>query len=435
MKRTLIYNAEIAGSEHSWLLIEGERIAALGNGALPDADIKIDAEGDLLMPGMIDTHVHFRDPGLTHKADMATESAAAVAGGVTSFIDMPNTNPPTVSIAAWEGKMADAAAKSLANYAFYIGATNDNLEELQKADYTRIPGVKLFLGSSTGNMLVDDDQALNKLFSSVKALISVHAEDNTRIAWNVKRVRNEFGEKPVPMRYHALIRDDLACMNATERAIRLAERNGARLHLLHISTAAEADLIAADKPEWLTAETCVQYLTFSDEDYDTLGARIKCNPSIKSGKDRDRLRTALKEGVIDIVASDHAPHLLSEKSGDALTAPSGMPNMQFQLVQLLDIFTPEEVVRMTSKKPAEIFGIKERGELKQGYYADIVRVARREQTITDGMSLSKCGWTPAAGRKTGHTVVATWVNGTLAAENGKPTNLSKGKPLNFSQKR
>jgi len=428
VKTTLIHNAEIVSGEGrpvsgGWLLISGERISAIGRGDRhPDADEVIDAGGDILMPGMIDTHVHFRDPGLTHKADIASESAAAVAGGVTSFIDMPNTVPPTVTIEAWEAKMARASEVSHANYAFYIGATNSNLPELLRADYSRIPGVKLFLGSSTGNLLVDSRAALNQIFAQVKAPIAVHAEDNGRIALNAAIAREVFGSEPIPIEFHPLIRDARACLDSTLAAIELARQGGARLHLLHVSTAAEARLLRECKPDWLTAETCVQYLTFSDADYESLGARIKCNPAVKASTDRSALRKALKDGVIDVVASDHAPHLLDEKRGDALSAPSGMPGMQFQLVQLLEIFKPAEVARFAAARPAEIFGIEGRGVLKPGNYADIVRIARREQTISDGMSLSKCGWTPAAGQTVGHTVVATWVNGSLN---------HKGKPLKF----
>lgn len=429
MKTTLVFNAEIVTGEgrpikNGWLLIDGERIASVGTGQPPLADETVDAEGDLIMPGMIDTHVHFRDPGLTHKADIESESAAAVAGGVTSFIDMPNTNPPTISISAWEDKMARAAQVSHANYAFYIGATNSNLEELLAADYSRVPGVKLFLGSSTGNLLVDKREALERIFSQVKAPIAVHAEDNARIALNAAIAREAFGDEPVPVEFHPLIRDSRACLDSTLTAIDMAQKGGARLYLLHVSTAAEARLLREYKPDFLTAETCIQYLTYCDSDYETLGTRIKCNPAIKSSTDRTALRKALKDGVIDVVASDHAPHLLSEKEGDALSAPSGMPNMQFQLVQLLDIYKPAEVARFTATNPARIFGIEDRGVIKPGYYADIVRIARKPQTITDRMSLSKCGWTPAAGQTVGHTVVTTWVNGSIK---------HKGKPLTFKQ--
>lgn len=433
----LLYNAEvIAGNKsikNGWVLINGERIEAVGKGSVPPADEAEDMEGDLLLPGMIDTHVHFRDPGLTHKADIASETAAALAGGVTSFSDMPNTSPATTTISAWEAKMKRASEISLINYSFFIGATNSNLEtELLKADYTLIPGVKLFLGSSTGNLLVDDDSALMRLFEQIKVPIAVHAEDNQRIALHCSIAREIFGDEPVPVEFHPLIRDSRACVDSSIAAIEMARKSGARLHLLHISTAAETRLLRDYKPSWLTAETCIQYLTFSDADYETYGTRIKCNPSIKSSTDRTALRKALKDGVIDTVASDHAPHLLSEKEGDALTAPSGMPNMQFQLPLLLDMFKPTEVARMTAQRPAEIFGIVDRGELRAGAYADIVRVARQSRVISDSDSLSRCGWTPAAGIETGHIVKETYLNGTLAFKNGEVLPVKVAKPLIFN---
>lgn len=442
MATLLIHNAEVVSGtgrpvKGGWVLVDGSRVKSVGKGgALPPADVVVDAGGDLLMPGMIDTHVHFRDPGLTHKADIATESAAAVAGGVTSFIDMPNTNPPTTTLEAWQAKMERAADVSHANYAFYIGATNTNLDAvLLRADYGRVPGVKLFLGSSTGNLLVDSAEALRRLFAEVKAPIAVHAEDNARIAMHVALAREVFGQGNVPVECHPLIRDARACLDSSLTALRLARESGARLHLLHISTAAEARLLREVKTDRITAETCIQYLTFCDADYETAGARIKCNPAIKSATDRTALRKALKDGVIDIVGSDHAPHLLSEKEGDALSAPSGMPGMQFQLPLLLDLFKPAEVARMTSARPAEIFGIEGRGTIAPGMFADLVRIARREHEITDSDSLSRCGWTPAAGLTTGHTVVSTWVNGSLAYDGGRVADTLSAQPLTFNSAR
>lgn len=441
MATLLIHNAEVVTPKKSvkdgWVLVDGERIVSVGKGGtFPDADVKVDANGDLLMPGVIDTHVHFRDPGLTHKADIQTESAAAVAGGVTSFIDMPNTNPPTVTLEAWEEKMERAAAVSHANYAFYIGATNSNLDSvLLRADYKRVPGVKLFLGSSTGNLLVDNDSALSRIFREVKALIAVHAEDNARIALNASLAREIFGQEAIPVEFHPCIRDARACLDSTLAAVRMAQEGGARLHLLHISTAAEARFLREYKPEWLTAETCIQYLTFADKDYETYGTRIKCNPSIKGSSDRSALKKALKDGVIDLVGSDHAPHLLTEKQGDALTAPSGMPNMQFQLPLLLDMFKPTEVARMTASAPAEVFGIDGRGEIAPGAYADLVRVSRSEHQIEDSDSLSRCGWTPVAGMTTGHRVESTWVNGHEVYSKGILSDNLSSKNLIFNRKK
>lgn len=437
--KTLIYNAEIIADggkllNPGWILIEGELIAALGQSSeMPEADFRIDAEGDLIIPGMIDTHVHFREPGLTHKADIAVESAAAVAGGITSFFDMPNCVPPTVTLDAWADKMRRAKATSHANYAFYIGATNSNLEsEIKRADFTQIPGVKLFLGSSTGNLLVDSEESLKKLFRDVKAVISVHAEDNQRIAENTARVKKEYAGTEVPIKKHPEIRDAKACLDSTTYAVKLAEETGARLHVLHISTADEIELLKAHKSENITSETCVQYLTFTDEDYDRLGARIKCNPAIKSARDRSALINAVESGIISVIGSDHAPHLLSEKKGDALTAPSGMPNMQFQLPILLDMFSVENVVKIAAQNPADIFKIDGRGRIKVGAYADVVRVARKEHTVTDENSLSRCGWTPASGMKFGHKVVTTWVNGSIAYNEGEVTASLSSKPLKFN---
>ncbi len=437
MAKTLIHNAELVTGlgrpiKGGWLLMDGDRIIRTGKGELPDADMAIDAEGDLIMPGMIDTHVHFREPGLPHKGDTRSESAAAVAGGVTSFFDMPNVVPPTVTIDAWEAKTEHAAGVSHANYAYYIGATNNNIDsELLRADYSRIPGVKLFLGSSTGNLLVDSKSALQRLFSEVKVPIAVHAEDNSRIALHAKIAREIFGNEPIPIGFHPVIRDSRACLDSTLAAIGLAHKYGARLHLLHISTAAEARLLTADKPEWLTAETCIQYLQFSEADYAERGTRMKCNPAVKAATDRSALRKALKAGIIDVVGSDHAPHLLSEKSGDALSAPSGMPGIQFQLPLLLDMFSPAEVARFTAVRPAEIFGIESRGSLAPGMFADVVRIARSKHDITDTDSLSKCSWTSASGLTTGHTVVTTWVNGRVAFDRGNVQEQINSMPLKF----
>ncbi|MDE7388487.1 MAG: amidohydrolase family protein, partial [Muribaculaceae bacterium] len=416
----LIHNARLVNRGKvtaGWLVIDGEFISASGKGTPPsmEADVVIDAEGALLMPGAIDDHVHFRDPGLTRKGDIATESAVAMAGGVTSFMDMPNTVPPTVTIEAWQQKMERAAEVSRANYAFFIGATNDNTDELLRADYTRVPGVKLFLGSSTGNMLVDSDSALDRLFSQVHALIAVHAEDNDRIAANTAMARDCFGSEPVPVEMHPLIRDARACFDASLRAIELARRHNARLHLLHVSTAAEVRLLSRlDRPEGVTAEPCIQYLEWCDKDYAEMGTRLKCNPAVKASTDRSALRRAVKDGVIDVIGTDHAPHLLSEKEGDALTAPSGCPNLQFSLPMLLDLFTPQIVAERTAHAPARIFGIDRRGYLDPGCYADMVIVAQEPHTISDADAIGRCGWIPAAGHTTGHTVVATIVNGTVA---------------------
>lgn len=442
MGSLLIINAEIAGPKGKpymgWLLVDGLFISDTGKGEPSqhcNAETVIDFEGDLLMPGMIDTHVHFREPGLERKATIESESSAAVAGGVTSFFDMPNTVPPTVTLEAWEEKTRIASETSMANYAFYIGATNSNLDEvLLKADYSKVPGVKLFLGSSTGNLLVDSGDMLERLFAQVKVPVAVHAEDNRRINANAAIAREVFGQGNVPVELHPWVRDSRACLDSTLYALNLAGKYGAKLHLLHLSTAAEAKLLELSKYPNVTSETCVHYLYFSDADYDRLGTRIKCNPAIKSTADRSALRKAIKNGVIDVIGSDHAPHLLAEKEGDALTAPSGMPGMQHQLPLLLDLFGAQTTARLTAANPARIFDIDRRGSLAPGYYADMVRVARRPGTITDGSSLSKCKWTPYSDATVGHSVVSTWVNGRLAYDNG--TVMSSGRnamPLAFNR--
>ena len=437
--RTLIHNAKIVGESSKpyigWLLFCEDMIEAVGKGKPKslNADCIVDFEGDLLMPGMIDTHVHFREPGLTSKATIASESAAAVAGGVTSYFDMPNTIPPTTTLDAWKQKMEIASKSSLANYAFYIGATNSNLDsELCRADFSLIPGIKLFLGSSTGNLLVDSKESLERLFAEVKVPVAVHAEDNARIGLNSSIAREVFGNDEIPVEFHPIIRDARACLDSTLLAIELAAKHETKLHLCHISTGIETKLLRQGKPRWLTTETCTHYLYFSEGDYETLGARIKCNPSIKASTDRSALKKAVKDGLIDVIGSDHAPHLLSEKAGGALTAPSGMPGIQFQLPLLLDMFSPELVAKLTASNPAAIFGIEKRGSLKPGNFADMIRVKTEEHAISDSDSLSLCGWTPLSGMKLGHRVVSTWVNGHKAFDNGSIDLTIHSQPLKFN---
>jgi len=440
----LIHNAIIVNesSEHlGWVLTEGDTIADTGFGDAPAELLettvdKIDADKMLLMPGVIDDHVHFREPGLTHKADIASESAAAVAGGVTSFMDMPNTVPPTVTVNAWEQKMTRAAEVSRANYAFYIGATDSNIDELLAADYSQVPGVKLFLGSSTGNMLVDTDDALNRIFSRVPAIIAVHAEDDARVRAHIDIARDTFGDDPVPIDLHSVIRDSVGCYCAAMRAINLAQAHEARLHLLHITTGAEVRAIEAVRRTTgrITAETCPQYLLWSDKDYDTLGARMKCNPAVKTQTDRNILRRAVKDGTISVIGSDHAPHLLSEKAGDALTAPSGCPGIQTMLPMMLSLFTPSIAAEKMAHAPARLFGINRRGFIRRGYYADLVLVRHNDtHTIADSDSLSLCGWLPTAGTECRFRVDTTIVNGQIAYRHGQPLpDRIAGMPLAFN---
>ena len=436
MSSLLFHNAMLVNEgsvTRGWLLVNGDKIARIGHGDLPSgisADEVTDCKGAYIMPGVIDTHVHFRDPGLTEKADMATESRAAVAGGVTSFVDMPNTKPATVSMDALEGKIARAAEVSEANYGFFIGATNDNLSELLWADYTRAAGIKLFLGSSTGNMLVDDYTTLGTLFAKAPALIAVHAEDEAII--RASRQRLEAGHPDgIPVELHPDMRPREACIAATRHAIELAERGGAHVHICHISTADELRLIADAKARGVkvTAETCPQYLLFDRNDFATLGARIKCNPAIKEPSDRIALLRELRHGgVIDTIATDHAPHLPAQKEGNAVTAASGMPMVQFSLPAMLDLMTSDpdaegiditRIAELMCHAPARLLDIDRRGFLREGYYADLAivsPVAMPGHRVTDADVLSRCGWTPLAGRTLTWQVDRTVVNGDTGAQ-------------------
>ena len=447
--KTLYSNATIVNEGRcfrGWLLTDSERIAALGEGEAPDglgADCLRDCSGLYLLPGVIDVHVHFRDPGLTEKGDIATESHAAVAGGVTSYFDMPNTCPATVTVADVEAKMERARSVSEANYAFFIGATDSNLPQLLEADYSHIPGIKLFMGSSTGNMLVDSVSALDRLFAEAPAIIAVHAEDEAINRAARERLTAAHPEG-VPVELHPEMRPREACVEATRRAIALAESHGARLHVCHVSTAEELTLIAEAKLRGVkvTAETAPQYLLWDSADFLRLGARIKCNPSIKTAADRIALLRALRRGgPIDLIATDHAPHLPGQKQGDALTATSGMPMVQFSLPTMLDRvandaecegLTVADVVRLMCHAPADVFGIIDRGYLRPGAYADLTLVERlplhQAHTVTDGDVLSRCGWTPLAGHTLTWRVVDTIVGGgagpqPLTFDNNKNTLL------------
>lgn len=421
----LIHNAIVVneGRCHlGWVAVDGPFISATGDGDVPEdiaasAASVVDARGCLLLPGAIDEHVHFRDPGLTHKADIVTETAAAAAGGVTSFIDMPNTMPLSTTVAAVADKMERASAVATANYGFYIGATNDNLDELLRADFTAVAGVKLFLGSSTGNMLVDSETTIRRIFTQVKALIAVHAESETEIRRNRERLVAERGDD-MPLELHPAIRSRKACVDATRCAVELAGQTGARLHVLHISTADELSLFAAGPVagKRVTAETCPQYLLFDSSDYATLGSRVKCNPAIKDAADRTALRSAVADGVIDCVATDHAPHLLAEKQGNALTAVSGMPMIQFSLPTMLTladdgVFSVEKVAEVMAHNPATLYSIVNRGFIRKGYFADLVLAERADWTVTDADVLSRCAWTPFAGMRLHWRVASTWLNG------------------------
>lgn len=403
-------------------------------------DEEVDAKGCYLIPGVIDDHVHFRDPGLTHKADMASETAAAAAGGVTSFMDMPNCNPQTTTLEALNAKFENAATKCVVNYSFYFGATNNNVHVLKELDKTRVCGVKLFMGASTGNMLVDRMEALRKIFSEAGMLIATHCEDQNTIRENTERFRQECGEDP-DITCHPLIRSEEACYRSSALAVQLAKETNARLHVLHVSTARELELFE-DKPlseKRITAEACVSHLFFCDEDYQTLGARIKCNPSIKTRADRDALRGALSTNRIDVVGTDHAPHLLTEKQGGALKAVSGMPSIQFSLVSLFElvhegVLTVEQLVQKMCHAPAELYQIEKRGYIRPGYWADLVLVnPNKEWTVTSDCIQSKCGWSPMEGCHFHAQVEKTFVNGVLAYADGKVNTSNRGQALVFAR--
>ncbi len=446
MKRIWIKNARIVNEGqtlHGSVVIENEVIAeVLADGvepAQPCTEV-IDAQGCFLLPGVIDDHVHFRDPGLTHKADMLTESTAAAAGGVTSFMDMPNTNPQTTTVEAWEAKMADAATKSVVNYSFYFGATNDNADVLPTLDKTRVCGVKLFMGASTGNMLVDRMDTLRNIFANAGMLIATHCEDSAIINANAAACREQYG-KDAPIQCHPQIRSTEACLQSSRLAVQLAKETDARLHIMHISTADELALLE-DKPlseKKITAEACVSHLYFCDEDYNTLGARIKCNPSIKSATDREALRRALTDGRIDVIGTDHAPHLLSEKNGGALKAVSGMPMIQFSLVAVMEliregVLSIEQLVQKMCHAPAELYQVQGRGFIRPGYQADLVLVnPDNEWEVTSDCILSKCGWSPMEGQHFHAQVEKTFVNGDLVYSNGQVDGSHRGQALRFER--
>lgn len=400
----------------TWVSVSDGRIESVGTGDTwpRDASTVIDASGRMLLPGVIDTHVHFRDPGLTRKADFASESLAAAAGGVTSVIDMPNTVPPTVTLDAWEAKMDMGREKSAVNYAFFLGATNDNFDTLLHADYSRVAGIKLFLGSSTGNMLVDRREMLDRLFAEAPALIAVHAESESLVRRGRDMVAARYAGCEVPMRCHAEIRPREACFEASRLAVDMAVAHGARLHLCHLSTADELALLGHDG---ITSETAPHYLWFDSADYDRLGSRVKCNPAIKERSDRDALRKALASGLIDTVATDHAPHLPEDKKGDALHAASGMPGIENSLQMMLrlvsdGVLTIGRMVDAMSHRPARIFGIDGRGFIRPGYAADLVLVEKSDSVVFgDSTARTRCGWTPYAGIAPGWRVCRTMVNG------------------------
>lgn len=399
----------------------------------------IDANGLWLLPGVIDDQVHFREPGLTHKGDIASESRAAIAGGVTSFMEMPNTKPPTITLDLMEQKFEIGGNTSYANYSFYLGATNENLAELKKADPKQVPGVKVFMGSSTGNMLVDDKKVLQAIFAEVDMLIATHCEKEEIIRENIAKYKAQFGED-VPIQYHPLIRSAEACYRSSAEAVELADKYQSRLHILHLSTEKEIGLFDI-KPlteKKITGEVCVHHLWFSDEDYSKYGTRIKWNPAVKTRQDRGALMQGLLKGKLDIIATDHAPHLLEEKQGGALKAASGGPLVQHSLQMMLELakkgkISKEQVVTKMCHAPAIMFQVHKRGFIRKGYYADLVLVnPSKPYTITQDNILYKCKWSPLEGETMSATIEKTFLNGKIAFENGT-VNEVRGERLRFDR--
>jgi dihydroorotase len=445
MREILIQNAQLVNEgevSQKDLLIRGAKIEKISNHISPTGIEKvIDAKGLHLLPGWIDDQVHFREPGLTHKATIATESRAAVAGGITSFIEMPNTQPQTTTQEALDDKLKTAAQGSMANYGFLFGGTNDNLEEIKSFDNTKAAGLKLFLGSSTGNMLVDDEEVLKKIFSSTDLPIAVHCEDETTIKENLAQHLDQYGDN-IPIEKHPEIRSEQACYRSSSRAIELAKSTGARLHVFHLSTAVETELFSNDKPlaeKKITAEVCVHHLWFSEEDYAEKGTLIKWNPAVKKASDREALWKALNEDKIDLLATDHAPHTLEEKQNSYTKAPSGGPLVQHAFPALLTAvkqgkISLEKLVEKTSHNPAILFRIQKRGYLRPGYYADLVLVDLQKQfTVNQEDILYKCGWSPFEGTTFEATIEKTFVNGNLVYDDGKIIEGALGEKLSFDR--
>ncbi|MAB38748.1 MAG: dihydroorotase [Aequorivita sp.] len=446
MKAVLIKNANIVNEGKivkGDVLVQDGRIAEISETiSAKSADTKvIDADGSYLLPGMIDDQVHFREPGLTHKANIETESKAAVAGGITSFIEMPNTVPQATTIELLEEKFDIASKTSWANYSFMFGGTNDNLDEILKVDPQKVAGLKLFLGSSTGNMLVDDPKTLEEIFSKTKLLISAHCEDEGTIKGNLEKYKAEYGED-IPIELHPKIRSEEACYISSSKAIKLAEKTGARLHVFHLSTEKETHLFSNKKPlaeKKITAEVCIHHLWFTDADYKTKGTKIKWNPAVKTEKDKDGLLKALLDDRIDVIATDHAPHTLEEKNNKYLNAPSGGPLVQHALVALLEMYhkgkiSLEKIVEKTAHNPAILFQIKERGYIRKGYKADLVLVDLNSPwTVKKENLLYKCGWSPFEGTIFKSRVTHTLVNGVVVYENSKFPNKSNPERLTFNR--
>lgn len=441
----LIKNATIVNEGKQFVgnvLIEDQKIKEIStNPILVDADEVIDATSKLLIPGLIDDQVHFREPGLTHKAEIRTEARASVAGGVTTFMEMPNTVPNVLTQELLQDKYDIAAETSVANYSFFMGASNDNIDEVLKTDPKTVCGVKVFMGSSTGNMLVDNKEVLEGLFKECEMLIATHCEDEETIRANTAKYKAEMGED-LPMRMHPIIRNEEACYKSSSMAVELATKYNTRLHILHISTAKETHLFRNDIPmneKRITAEACIHHLWFTDADYDTFGSRIKWNPAVKSAADRDEIWKAVNDNRIDVIATDHAPHTLEEKAGTYFNAPSGGPLVQHALVAMLEMhkkgrITLENMVHKMCHAPAELFQITKRGYIREGYFADLVLVdLNQEWTVSPSNILSKCKWSPFEGHTFEAKVDYTFVNGAIAYQNNEVNDSVRGQRITFDR--
>ena len=442
---TLIHQATIVNEGEQYVgsvLIEDNRIAAIIRGTDTQgfsADHVIDAKGKYLIPGCIDDHVHFRDPGLTHKADMHTESRAAARGGITSIMDMPNCNPQTTTIETLEAKFADAKEKCLVNHSFYLGATTNNIDEVRRVDPHTICGVKLFMGSSTGGMLVDQDERIEAIFSESPTLIALHCEDQSIISANTAKYKEATASDDPAVEYHPLIRSEEACYQSTKKAVELARKTGAKIHIMHISTARELELLQQGdlKEKKITAEVCLPHLYFTDADYATYGTRIKCNPAVKTEADRDALRNALRDGHVDVIGTDHAPHLPADKVGGSLKAASGIPTIQYVLPAMLEladqgIITLPEVVEKMAHNPAILYKVKERGFIREGYRADLVLLSPdAPHTVTTEEIESKCAWSPFEGHTFRWDITHTWINGHAVYACGEFDESVMGERMEF----
>ena len=446
MSKTIIRNARMINEgsiKECDVLIDGERIAKISPSITVDNNVcEIDAQGQFLIPGMIDDQDHFREPGLTHKADLATESAAAVAGGITSFMEMPNVDPQTTNKQALRNKYGLAKDRCRANYSFYMGATNTNIEDIKSIEVDDACGIKAFLGASTGDLLVDDPEALELLFEHAPIIVVTHCEDSPLIWENEKKARGKYGDD-VPMSEHPYIRSDEVCYRSSRNTYELAKKYDALLHILHLTTSKEMELFSTKhrSEKRITAEVCVHHLWFDESSYPEKGALIKCNPAIKKKSDREALIQALNSGKLDVIATDHAPHTLEEKSGSYFNTPAGLPLVQHALPMLFDLarrgeISHELIVDKACHAPADLFGVIDRGYIREGYFADLVIVdVEKPYEVTKENILYKCKWSPFEGHTFMSSIQTTIVNGVIAYDQGRLTDSVSGKRLNFNRSR